>query len=37
MKKNIKVTVFELDCDDIPEKPCKFLAFWKEKIELVPE
>jgi len=37
MKREIKVTAYELNYDDIPEKPSEFFAFWKEKIQLVPE
>jgi len=33
-----KVTVFETDdLEDIPEKPAEFIAFWTEKVNLIPD
>ena len=37
MKKIISKKVYDLGYDDIPEKADEFFAFWRDKIERVPE
>lgn len=37
MNKMKVIEVFDDECPDIPEKADKFMEFWQEKINLIPE
>jgi len=39
MKREVRIIVFEDDDieDDIPTAPAEFMAFWREKIDLIPQ